>query len=87
MVDHGKAGCLCRLATLLLTVFSCHPGATGHAFLQIQLKRCHQEVKGPFSVVSSERLGIDQLPQTGKVPLPFLIESYSVITHRVERTF
>lgn len=86
MAGHGKAGCLCRLATFLLTVFSCYPGAAGHAFLQVQLKRCHQEVKSPFSVVSCERLGIDQLHQRGKVPFPFLIGSYPVVTCRVELT-
>lgn len=86
VVGYGKAHCLCRLATLLLTVFSCCPGAAGHAFLQGQLKGCHQEVKGPFSVVSSERLGSDRLPRRGKVPLPFLVGSYPVAARRVGLT-
>lgn len=86
MVGHGKAGCLCRLATVLLTVFSCYPGTAGHAFLQVQLKSCHKEVKCPFSVVSSERLGTNWLSQRGKVPLPFLLGSYPLVICRVELT-
>lgn len=46
---------------------------------------CHKEVKGPFSVVSSERLGTDWLPQR-EVPLPFLVVSYPLVICRAELT-
>lgn len=80
VIGRGKPVCLCRLAVLLLAFPLLSWSWTGRACLQVQWKTCNQEMSSPFPLVFSERLGIDWMPQRRKVPLPFLVGSYPLLT-------